>query len=212
MPWPGTAPRRKKSKNFAAFWMRTRTRTMAGLSSWLSTNVMQALGWALIHSLWQCVGLAALAAILMTLSRRPAVRYLIASGALIAMLAAPAATFLILMKPAAPFQALTPARPSLFVGLTAINPPDTMPAAHGDLPKPVNHGAAFALPPDFLSSKLLSADFLPPNILPWLVGAWLCGVALFSLRVAGGFLLLEHRRRQCRSAGPYLLALCQTLQ
>jgi len=39
---------------------------------------MHALGWALIHSLWQCVGLAALAAILMACSRRPSIRYLIA--------------------------------------------------------------------------------------------------------------------------------------
>ena len=45
---------------------------MTRLNSWLSPNVMHALGWALIHSLWQCVALAALAAILMALTRRRA--------------------------------------------------------------------------------------------------------------------------------------------
>ena len=64
---------------------------MARLDSWLSADVMHALGWALIHSLWQCLGLAALAAILMAFSRRPTIRYLVATAALVAMLAAPMA-------------------------------------------------------------------------------------------------------------------------
>jgi hypothetical protein len=56
-------------------------------------------------------------------------------------------------------------------------------------------------------------DFLPPNILSWLVGAWLCGVALFSLRLAGGFVLLEHQRsRQSRIPSPRILAICHELQ
>ena len=36
---------------------------MASLNSWLSADVLHALGWALIHSLWQCLGVAALAAL-----------------------------------------------------------------------------------------------------------------------------------------------------
>ena len=45
------------------------------------------------------------------------------------------------------------------------------------------------------------------------MAAWLCGVALFSLRFAGGFLLLEHRRRsQSIAPGPRILAMCQELQ
>ena len=54
---------------------------------------------------------------------------------------------------------------------------------------------------------------MAPNILPWLVAAWLCGVALFSLRFAGGFLLLEHKRRsQSSIPGARILALCHELQ
>ena len=78
---------------------------MARLDSWLSPDVMHALGWALIHSLWQCLAVAALAAVLMGFSRRPSVRYLVGVGALALMLALPVATFFVLMKPAAPVQA-----------------------------------------------------------------------------------------------------------
>src|SRR5271168_685393 len=100
MPWPGTKPHPKKSKNSAAFWMRTKETAMTRLDSWVSPDIMHALGWALIHSLWQALSVAALAAGLMAFSRRPSVRYLVATGALALMLAAPVATFLLLMKPA----------------------------------------------------------------------------------------------------------------
>jgi hypothetical protein len=75
---------------------------MTGLNSWLSPAVLHALGWALIHSLWQCAGVAALAALVMAFVRRPAVRYVIGVGALALMLAAPVATFLVLAMPVAP--------------------------------------------------------------------------------------------------------------
>ncbi|MGZ5926693.1 MAG: M56 family metallopeptidase [Rhizomicrobium sp.] len=190
---------------------------MARLDSWLSADVMHALGWALIHSLWQCLGLAALAAILMAFSRRPPIRYLVATAALVAMLMAPVLTFIVLMKPAAPVHALLPpsSGPRFFAGPAAADPAGVPSMTLGEAPKAVNNGAAFAAdsPKRFLPSRFLSPDFLPPNILPWLVGAWLCGVALFSLRLAGGFLLLEHRRsRQFGAPSPRILEICQELQ
>ncbi len=189
---------------------------MATLNSWLSMDVMHALGWTLIHSLWQCLGLAALAAILMAFSRRPSTRYLVAAAALVAMLMVPVATFLVLMKPATPIHALLPARPSpqIFAELAAVNPPVATPTTLGATSTAMNNGAAIALSPEhFDPSQFISSDFLSPNILPWLVGAWLCGVALFSLRFAGGLLLLEHnRRRQSSVPGPRILALCHELQ
>ena len=119
---------------------------MARLNSWLSADVMHALGWALIHSLWQCLALAALAAVLMAFSRRPSIRYLVATGALVAMLAAPVATFLILMKPAAPVHALLPPRGPRFLPYScAANPPSVTSMALGAAPTAVNNGAAIAL-------------------------------------------------------------------
>ena len=177
---------------------------MARLNSWLSADVLHALGWALIHSLWQCLGLAALAAVLMAFSRRPSIRYLVATGTLVAMLAAPVATFLNSMKQAAPIHALFSARrgPQLMSAPRRRYPPGITSISLGATPTAMNNGAAVALqasakpylPSRFLSSDYVSPDILPSNLLPWLVGAWLCGVALFSLRFVGGFLLLEHKR------------------
>src|SRR5260370_26234593 len=63
------------------------------LINWFSPNMMQSLGWALLHFLWQGTALAALAAAAMALCRRASTRYLLAVGALALMLLAPLATF-----------------------------------------------------------------------------------------------------------------------
>ena len=188
---------------------------MANLNSWLSGAVMDALGWAIIHSLWQGLAVAALAALLMALSRRPSVRYLIGVGALALMLAAPIVTFSVLMQPqVGSVQASFLARlatdipadtkiPGTAASLQApmVSTPSAAPSA---VDIPASDARAFVL-----TSPLL--DVIPP--MPWLVGAWLFGVALFGLRFAGGFLLLEHRRRaQSAAASPRLLALCQDVQ
>jgi len=175
---------------------------MARLNSWFPPDVMHALAWALIHSLWQAVGVAALAAGLMAFSRRPSVRYLIATGALALMLAAPVATFLLLMKPA-------PA-PAMIAANRVYAAPAANPSVTLGIPS-MGNGVAIAL--ENSPKVILSPDVLPSSLLPWLVGAWLGGVAFFSLRLAGGFLLLEHRRRsQSAVPGPRILALCRELQ
>ncbi len=177
---------------------------MASPNSWLSPDLMQALGWALIHSLWQGVAAAALAAIAMTFIRRASVRYLIAVGALALMLAAPVATLFLQMKSDAPVRGFLPAisgssvssAPAVSASVRASS--SVVPATAAE------SGAARVL------ENLAPAS---PNILPWLVGAWLLGVALFGLRFAGGFLLLEQRRRsQCTAPKPRIVALCRELE
>jgi beta-lactamase regulating signal transducer with metallopeptidase domain len=170
---------------------------MATLDSWLSPIVMQALGWALIHALWQGLALAALAAVAMAFSRRPSVRYGIGVGALALMLAAPLATFLVLMKPV-PVEGARISMPAV--------PPMTITVA----PAVPGKGVAMALE---VPSRLPAPDVLSPGILPWLVGAWLLGVALFSFRLAGGFLLLEHRcRKQSVGLSPRIVVVCRELE
>jgi beta-lactamase regulating signal transducer with metallopeptidase domain len=180
---------------------------MASLNSWLSVDVMHALGWALIHSLWQCLGVAALAAALMAFSRRPSLRYLIAVGALVAILAVPVATFFVLMKSAASAHAVQPAH------ALHLESPGTFAAAG---PATTYVPPAVSAAPSTGNGMTSALENLPrpsPNLLPWLVGAWFAGVALFSLRFAGGFLLLEHkRRRQSNAPSPRILAMCRELQ
>lgn len=164
---------------------------MASLNSWLSPGIMRAIAWALIHSLWQCLAIAAGCALLMAFSRRPALRYTIAVGALAAMLAMPATTFLLLARPPAP-QA---------VAVQTFALPAAAPIA---LPAP---GARMV-------SALQETPRLVPAqaLLPLLVAAWLAGVAFFSLRFAGGFLLLERKRRQSFAPQAHILALCHQVQ
>jgi beta-lactamase regulating signal transducer with metallopeptidase domain/uncharacterized protein YnzC (UPF0291/DUF896 family) len=51
------------------------------------------------------------------------------------------------------------------------------------------------------------------DAIAWLVQAWLLGVAIFSLRSAGGFVLLERERRKRSSVvGERVLEICYTLQ
>jgi beta-lactamase regulating signal transducer with metallopeptidase domain len=180
---------------------------MARLDSWLSAGVMHALGWALIHSLWQCLGAAALAAVLMAFSRRPSIRYLIGVGALALMLVMPALTFFALMQPAMPVQAAPVAHSAASVMPGASIPPvfSIAPVYPVAVLSRVIEGRAIAAMSD--SPRPL------PNILPWLVTAWLCGVALFSLRFAAAFLLLERKtRRQSAALSPSVLALCHQLE
>ncbi len=162
---------------------------MASLSSWLSPVVMRALGWALIHSLWQCLAIAALAALLMAFSRRPPLRYTIAVGALALMLAAPVITFLLLVQPSVPQSIVLQASP-LDLAPIAAAPGARVIAAIQDTP------------------RLIPAQ----SILPWLVAAWLTGVVFFSLRFFGGFLLLERKRRQSFAPDARILHLCREIQ
>jgi beta-lactamase regulating signal transducer with metallopeptidase domain len=193
---------------------------MGSLNSWLSPNVMHALGWALIHSLWQCLGVAALAAAVMVLFSRPALRYVIAVGALALMLAAPVATFSHLMRPIAPDHAFVPAHSN---GLIFTEPgiarksegANSVAASSGTAPSATSttvsgRPAVFEKPASALEDF---SNHILPGLLPGLVAAWLCGVAFFSLRFAGGFLLLEHKRRtQSALPGQRLLAICQDMQ
>jgi beta-lactamase regulating signal transducer with metallopeptidase domain len=160
-------------------------------TSWLSPTVMHALAWTLLHFLWQGAALAALAAAAMVFCSRASARYAIALGVLVLMLAAPVATLVVFSQ-------------------IRSNGDDR--ADSGRLP------LAVALAGDRASRTL---DLLTPKVrsssswdaFPWLVEAWLTGVAFFSLRSAGGFLLLERqRRKQSTTVNSRILEMCQILQ
>jgi beta-lactamase regulating signal transducer with metallopeptidase domain len=156
----------------------------------VSPTVMQSLGWALLHFLWQGTALAAVGAAAMALCRRAATRYLLGVAALGLMLLAPLATFLFYSQ------------------------------QHFTAPEIARSRALHALTEPTAKSKTAERASAPPfpvtpspDALPWLVGAWLLGVAFFSLRSLGGFLLLERERRRPSSrVSPRLLEVCRTVQ
>lgn len=73
--------------------MNAPTNAMTALTHWLSPQILHALGWALLHFVWQGTALAALAAGAMAICRNASARYCVGVTALALMLAAPGATF-----------------------------------------------------------------------------------------------------------------------
>ncbi len=72
---------------------------MTTLVNWISPISMQALGWSLLHFVWQGTALAAMAAASMALCRRTQTRYLIGVTMLLLMLVAPIGTVAVYMQP-----------------------------------------------------------------------------------------------------------------
>ena len=159
------------------------------LVKWLSPNAMQSLGWALLHFLWQGTAVAALAAAAMALCRRASSRYLLGVSALVLMLLAPLATFLFYSQQ---HSSVADTAKSSALVLTSAQAKDQV-----------------------VASGVAQRSSVAPSLdaLPWLVEAWLLGVAFFSLRSAGGFLLIEReRRKRSTVVGPRVLEICYTLQ
>ena len=134
-------------------------------------NVTQALGWALLHSLWQCaLAAAALASLLAIVPLRAArTRYALAVATLILMLAAPVGTA-VRLRAAGPWVAVGVAPPRVVAPPRATEP-ETPSAAR---------------PGPSLQARI-RAELEPA--LPWIVVAWLAGVVILSMRLASGWLV-----------------------
>jgi beta-lactamase regulating signal transducer with metallopeptidase domain/predicted flap endonuclease-1-like 5' DNA nuclease len=163
------------------------------LTSWFSPTLMHAVAWTLLHFLWQGAALAALAAAAMAFCSRASARYAIALSVLVLMLAAPVATLLVFseIQSNADRTSADTGTWSLQLDLTGRHAP----------------GAVDSLAPG------VRRNLAGWNSFPWLVEAWLAGVAFFSLRSAGGFLLLERQRRKLSTnVNARVLQMCETLQ
>ena len=155
--------------------------------TWISQAAMNSIGWALLHFVWQGTAIAAVAAVIMALIRKPSVRYLTGLAALGLMLLLPVATFFYSQQRSDDFTKSSP--------LAAA----ASPIARG------NTAASGATSVNPVSRS--------KDAFPWLVEAWLVGVALLSLRSAGGLLVLEReRRRRCAIVADHVLAVCYELQ
>jgi beta-lactamase regulating signal transducer with metallopeptidase domain len=160
---------------------------MNAFAQWLTPDVLRTLGLSLLHFLWQGAALAVLAAAAIAIARKASTRYALAIGALLAMVAAPVITFLVLRESPATFSA---------------SMQDSVPAiAHT-----VN-----------LAAHRITADaqsrFVSGGLPTTFVELWFIGVLLFSLRTAGGlFLVARLRRRDCNPMSAGLFALCRDMQ
>lgn len=141
----------------------------------MTPTFLQTLAWSLLHFLWQGAAIAALAAALMFVFRKPSTRYLVGVGALGLMLISFAVTYTLLGSSDGLSAAATAARAPAAV----LVPPGTY--APSALPWTEGHAAtATASLPDFT----------------WLARGWLAGVFLFALRIAFGLFVIEQLRRR----------------
>ncbi|WP_306590605.1 M56 family metallopeptidase [Geothrix sp. 21YS21S-4] len=163
---------------------------MTSLLPWLQTPSAQALGWTLLHFLWQGAALGLMAWLGMALLRGASAkaRYGTACAFLVLMVAAPVATFLFLQRQ-------VPAVPAALEGTLA--------------------AAASAPRIDAPLSLRIKAALDPA--LPWLLGGWAAGVLLLSGRFLGGWARIQRLRRRSASPAPaewhlVLSRLCRELK
>jgi beta-lactamase regulating signal transducer with metallopeptidase domain len=147
---------------------------------------VQALAWTLVNFLWQGAAIAAVAFVLLRLTRdRATWQYAIGVAGLAVMLAVPVVTFVVLAGRSTSVSAGAVGA----ADLTAVN------AALLATNQPaVSHGPA-ALP---------SAPVYQVIV----IGVWLAGVTILSLRLFGGWVVARRlARRAIRPVGPDILAL-----
>ncbi|HEY7514649.1 MAG TPA: M56 family metallopeptidase, partial [Vicinamibacteria bacterium] len=157
----------------------------------LDPHVIQALGWTLLHFLWQGAALAALFAGSSWALRQaaPSARYALAAATLLGMLALSAGTFATLLRGGATSVWTVPAAAA---DPTCATPPDAC-AEGADvlaaLPSPVSES---------LRQRL-------EENLPAVVALWGAGVLLLSLRTFGGWVLVQRFKARGLSPVPETL-------
>jgi len=165
---------------------------MSYWNEWLSGDMLRPMALALLHFVWQGVALAALASLLLAVCTRASTRYVIAVLTLVAMAVAPVATFLTLRD--------ADHRANLTV---------TDQRGGSDL----DFAALTARHPRENASPQTYRPTVPSASLAVLVQIWFAGVLLFSVRTAGGLVVIARmRQRETAPVEEKLLAMCLSLQ
>jgi beta-lactamase regulating signal transducer with metallopeptidase domain len=160
------------------------------------THHWEALGWTLVHFLWQGAAIAIVYRIAdLALARRSAnARYVLALGALLGMLALSVGTLAYEESALAPridrtaaarFLADRPIADRFLADRTLADRPSA------DRPS---------------ADRLLADRFFPTHLMPWLDALWLAGVLFLSTRTLGGWWLI-HRLRARLQQAPHTLLL-----
>jgi len=162
---------------------------MPAIDALFGQPLAEALGWALLHSVWQIALVAAVAAAVLAFARRGAadVRYVVSSIALALMLTWPAVTCW------TTWAALT-AEP---VAEVAHATGSAVPAPSPDTPVSGEASAAGPGPSSHAAEATSAASDLG-HWLPLVLTVWFGGVTLFSLRLLMGWVLVERLRLGAR--------------
>jgi beta-lactamase regulating signal transducer with metallopeptidase domain len=170
------------------------------LRNLVNEPLLQALGWALLHFVWQGGLLGLLAFLLLRVVRpqRALVRYSIGVAALALMLAACVGTFALLARPplrAADTLPVATARP-----VTTPRGSEVTGVVIADLNANPTARGLLAMPGPLSAAPYSQA--LSPSSLLFIVALWILGVALLSLRLLGGWLLTRTLARRAVGTVP----------
>lgn len=161
---------------------------MNNLAFWLSPSTVQALGWTLVHFIWQGALLAMLFSLVSGFLRTANARYAAALATLALMGISPVITFLVLFRTA--------------------GPEISGPIIDGALHPLRDVGFAPVLStPESISLGASQVDWLSVAVL-----LWFTGILLLSLRALGGWYLTERWRRGNARLTGSLRVLCVQLQ
>lgn len=163
------------------------------------THHWEALGWTLVHFLWQGAAIALVYRLAdLALARRSAAaRYGLALGALLAMLVVSATTLTYEENSTASSHAATAA-------LAVIASPNAPHLAQAVVDR-TSAGRLLASPSSADHWQLAAGDLFPRRLMPWLDAFWLAGVLLLSLRALGGWWLIRRMRARLQQAPHTLL-------
>jgi beta-lactamase regulating signal transducer with metallopeptidase domain len=159
-------------------------------------SMLEAVGWALVHFVWQGALVALVVAVALRSMRgaSASARYALSAGALFAMILLPAATAWRLVHADAPV-AVEPLAVAPAVAVVEPRPALDAPVARTTMGRrPVQPRGADSRPSAGPARSRLDA------LLPWLVAAWATGVLLLSARLFGGW--LRARRLGSRGVSP----------
>ncbi|HKP14129.1 MAG TPA: M56 family metallopeptidase [Blastocatellia bacterium] len=205
---------------------------MNSLEMLLTKPLFQALGWALVHFIWQGALVALLYAGLATLLRRRAanLRYSVACAAMLLMLALPVATVLFIERSSsqADSSASRTASPSeaaatiLIDGhrqalTNEVSAPTSGAYVSQAVPTAQSRTPVEAAAPASPSAWRLWAKERFAGLIPWLVAVWFAGVLFLSLRFLGGLVITRRLKRLQTSPlleqwQTKLAALCEQLR
>jgi len=168
---------------------------MSAIDQLLREPAAQAVGWALLHFIWQGTLLAALTAIVLAGLRKSAadIRYVVSAISLSLMLTLPAVTAVQLWRAAAASDFRLKAEAtssSLEPVASGFSRKDAQfrPKAEATRPDDATETA-----PAPSSSRLFDSLRVEPW-LPMLVFAWICGVAILSLRLVSGWVWVQRMK------------------
>lgn len=186
----------------------------------LESPVIESLGWALVHFLWQATLLAVLLVVVLPVLRKASsrVKYVIQCSMLLAMAACPAMTW---------WWIASTMKPNAVIAVSHVEPvlPNDLKSEHVEpvlepmvtgamgLDGPIDASSIMLAPAPAMSAVASLPDqveVLRPDqavswnkrlrsrmapILPWFVGAWLLGVLVLSLRLLVGWRIVQRLKR-----------------